>query len=57
MAEKTGVTVMKKCITITIEQDEKVRAIQMREMANSTKAVSYSSILQRAISEGLKQIQ
>ena len=57
MAEKTGVTVLKKCITITKEQDEKVRAIQMREMANSTKAISYSSILRRAISEGLKAIQ
>ena len=51
------INVLKKCITITKDQDQKVRAIQMREMANSTKAVSYSSILQRAISEGLKAIQ
>ena len=52
-----AVNVLKKCITITIEQDEKVRAIQMREMAKSTKAISYSSIMQRAIDEGLKAIQ
>lgn len=49
--------VLKKCITITKEQDQKVRAIQMREMSKSTKAISYSSILRRAIDEGLKKIQ
>ena len=52
-----AVNVLKKCITITLEQDQKVRSIQMREMANSTKAVSYSSVMQRAIDLGLKAIQ
>jgi hypothetical protein len=52
-----GVNVLKKCITITKEQDQKIRAIQMREMSNSTKAISYSSVMQRAIDLGLKAIQ
>ncbi len=51
------VHVLKKCITITKEQDEKVRAIQIRRMATSKKTVSYSSVLQEAISEGLKVLQ
>ncbi len=52
-----AITVLKKCITITKEQDEKVRAIQMRRMATSKKTVSYSSVMQEAISEGLKILQ
>ena len=50
-------TVLKKCIPITPEQDEKVRAIQMRRMVTSKKTVSYSSVLQEAITEGLKKLQ
>jgi hypothetical protein len=50
-------TVKKKCITITEEQDIKVRAIQMRRMTHEKKTVSYSSVLQQAIDEGLKLIR
>jgi hypothetical protein len=49
--------VKKKCITVTEEQDQKVRAIQMRRMVAEDKTVSYSSVLQQAIDEGLKAIQ
>ena len=49
--------VKKKCITITDAQDQKVRAIQMRRMTVEKKTVSYSSVLQQAIDEGLKLIQ
>ncbi len=52
-----AVTVLKKCITVTREQDEKVRSIQIRRMATSKKTVSYSSVLQEAIKVGLEQLQ
>lgn len=50
-------TVIKKCITVTSEQDTKIRAIQVRRMASEKKTISYSKIIQSAITEGLKQIQ
>jgi len=50
-------SVIKKCITVTEEQDNKIRAIQMRQMAKESKTISYSKIIQLAITEGLKQIQ
>ena len=46
-----------KCITLTQDQDQKIRAIQMRRMGKTTKAVSYSSVLGDAIDEGLARIQ
>ena len=52
-----AVNVLKKCITITKEQDEKVRVIQIRRMATSKKTVSYSSVLQEAIQVGLEKLQ
>ena len=43
---------LKKCITISEEQDQKVRAIQMRRMTAEKKTISYSSVLRQAIDEG-----
>lgn len=51
------VNVIQKCITITLEQDQKVRAIQMRRMTAEKKTVSYSSVLHEAITVGLGQMQ
>jgi hypothetical protein len=48
--------VIKKCITVTEDQDDKIRALQMRRMANEKKNISYSKIIQMAITEGLKQL-
>jgi len=48
--------VKKKCITITDDQDSQVRALQIQKMVSTKKNVSYSSILQEAIDEGLKII-
>ena len=46
-----------KCITVTGEQDQKIRAIQMRRMVAEKKTVSYSSVIHQAIDEGLAKIQ
>jgi len=51
------VNVIQKCITITKDQDQKVRAIQMRRMTAEKKTISYSSVLHEAITVGLKAIQ
>ena len=51
------IDVIQKCITITKEQDQKIRAMQVREMAKTGKSVSYSKILRLAVTEGLKQLQ
>lgn len=48
---------MKKCITITLEQDQKIRTIQIRRIGTEKRAVSYSSVLQQAIDEGLERLQ
>lgn len=49
-------TVVTKCITITQEQDKKIRVIQLRRMTQEQKTVSYSSVLHQAIEEGLQRI-
>ena len=49
--------VKKKCITISADQDKKIRAIQMRRMANTSTNVSYSSVIREAITKGLDQIE
>lgn len=49
--------VKKKCITVTEEQDAKIQVIQIRRMTAEKKTISYSSVLQQAIDEGLKIIQ
>jgi len=46
-----------KCITITPEQDTKIQAIQVRRMVAEKKTISYSSVLQQAIDEGLRLIK
>ena len=46
-----------KCITVTDEQDQKIRAIVIRRMTAEKKTVSYSSVIHQAISEGLEKIQ
>lgn len=48
---------IKKCITVTEVQDEKIRAIQIRLMAGTRKTVSYSFVLQQAINQGLEKLQ
>jgi hypothetical protein len=53
MSEK----VVKKCVILTPEQDQKIRQIQIRRMTAESKSVSYSSILKAAISEGLERLQ
>jgi hypothetical protein len=54
MSEKK---VVKKCVILSPEQDQKIRQIQIRRMTAEAKTVSYSSILQAAISEGLERLQ
>jgi hypothetical protein len=49
--------VITKCITVTENQDQKIRAIQLRRMTAEKKTISYSSVLQQAIDEGLEKIQ
>ena len=49
--------VVKKTINITDEQDQKIRAIQIRRMDTEKRAVSYSKVLQHAIDEGIARIQ
>jgi hypothetical protein len=46
-----------KCITVTEEQDRKIRAIQIRRTQAENRTVSYSSVLKQAIDEGLNLIQ
>ena len=46
-----------KCITLTPEQQQKIKAIQIRRMAQSTKAVSFSAVLGDVIDEGLARIK
>jgi hypothetical protein len=50
MAKKT------KCITVSDEQDQKIRAIQMRRMVAEAKTVSYSSVLHECIEVGLEKL-
>ena len=45
-----------KCITVTEEQDQKIRGIQARRIMSEGKSVSYSAVLQQAIDEGLEKI-
>lgn len=52
-----AVTVIKKCITITLVQKKKIQAIQMRRMRASNKTVSFSSVMHDAIDEGLKNLK
>ncbi len=52
-----AVTVIKKCITITLVQQKKIKAIQMRRMAHSNKTVSFSSVMHDAIDEGLNHLK
>jgi hypothetical protein len=47
----------KKCVTITPEQDEKIRAIQVRRTMQEHKTVSFSKVIQSVITEGLKHIR
>ena len=49
--------VIKKCVILSPEQDQKIRQIQIRRMTASQGTVSYSSILQAAITEGLERLQ
>ena len=50
-------TVIKKCITVTPEQDEKIKRIQVRRMVAEKTNVSYSKVIQSAITEGLERMQ
>ena len=50
-------TVKKKCITVTEEQDRKIKAIQIRRMSSTQETVSYSSVIQEIINVGLETIQ
>jgi hypothetical protein len=44
-----------KCITITEEQDKKIKTIQIRRMsADPSKTISYSSVLHEIIDKGLE---
>lgn len=44
---------VKKCITLTPEQDKKIRALQIKMMSATKENVSYSRVVQMAITEGL----
>ncbi len=48
--------VVKRCITVTEKQDEKIRAIQVKRTIKEKKTVSYSKVIQSAIDEGLRRI-
>ena len=50
-------TVKRKCITVTAEQDTKIQAIQVRRMVAEKRTISYSMVLHQVISEGLEHIQ
>lgn len=45
-----------KCITVSDDQDEKIRAIQMRRMTAEKKTISYSSVLNEIIDVGLRSL-
>ena len=49
--------IVKKCVILSPEQDQKIRQIQIRRMTATSGTVSYSSILQAAITEGLARLQ
>ena len=57
MSEKPKTRVVKKCVILSVEQDQKIRQIQIRRMSATQGTVSYSSILQAAITEGLERLQ
>mgnify|MGYP003676959830 CR=1 FL=1 len=45
-----------KCVTVTPEQDQKIRVIQLRRMTAERKTISYSSVIHQAIDEGLERM-
>ena len=47
----------KKCVTITDDQDDKIRAIQVRRTIQEHKTVSFSKVIQSVITEGLKHVR
>ena len=47
----------KKCVTITDEQDEKIRVIQVKRTIQEHKTVSFSKVIQSVITEGLKHVK
>jgi hypothetical protein len=51
MAKKT------KCITVSDEQDQRIREIQVRRTTTEKRTVSYSEVIHQAIAEGLNHIQ
>ncbi len=46
-----------RCVTVSETNDKKIKAIQIRRMKIEDKAISYSSVINDVISEGLNHIQ